>query len=397
MSNEEEQTLLAGLFGQMIEAEGHEFLSQIQSQMRVSSLERHDGELAKKFQSLLAPSNQSSLLQILQFALYRLSNNLLSENATDEFLQWLIKQQQNELLVSLLKSQMPTVHACATKILESALRIGDADFLQLLISSRIDISPLKGVYGGEHLIFAALRGDLQIAQILLNNGADVNTTTSEELTALQGAASEGQAHMVQFLLEAGADIDAIAEFEDNNTALSQAVYANSIDIVRILLIAGANIDISTLNGLPAFVYSAIYCDEELHQLLLSQSGEHHISITVDGVLKAAKGGNQALHDYLAERGEKTRFPAMEVLEYALQRAVENRDHQAVLSLLGLGVDPNVEIRVLGERTTPLLTAVEHCDIDSAKILVNVGADTNAPGILSTAVQPGTIEMLQFIL
>lgn len=164
-----------------------------------------------KFQSLLAPSNPSSLLQILYFALYRLSNNLLLKYETDKFLRWLIEHQQNELLILFLKTQTPTVHACETKILESALRIGDADFLQLLISSGIDLSPLKGVYGGRHLIRAACKNNLQIAQILLNNGADVNTPTSREypLTALQEAASitsfdlvasEDQAHMVQIFV-----------------------------------------------------------------------------------------------------------------------------------------------------------------------------------------------------
>lgn len=208
-----------------MKTDSHEFLTLLQSQIRVSSLERYEGEPLMKFQSLLAPSNPSSLLQILYFALYRLSNNLLLEYETDKFLRWLIEHQQNELLVLFLKTQTPTVHACATKILESALRIGDDDFLQLLISSGIDLSPLKGVYGGRHLIRAACENNLQIAQILLNNGADVNTPASREypLTALQKAASitsfdleasEDPVHMVQFLLETCADIDTITTFSN---------------------------------------------------------------------------------------------------------------------------------------------------------------------------------------
>lgn len=76
---------MAELFGSSIKADGHELLSQIRSQMRVSPLERQDGELAKKFQPLFALSNKQLLLQIFRLALYRLSNNLLSEDATDEF------------------------------------------------------------------------------------------------------------------------------------------------------------------------------------------------------------------------------------------------------------------------------------------------------------------------
>lgn len=152
MSNEEGQTLLAGLFGSIIKADGHELLSQIRSQMLVSPLERHGGELVEKFQSLFATSTQYSLLQILHVALYSFSNNLLSEGVRDELLEWLIEQEQNELLVSFLQSRMTSVHACATKILESALRIGDADFLEHLITAGIDLSPLKGARGGRNLV-----------------------------------------------------------------------------------------------------------------------------------------------------------------------------------------------------------------------------------------------------
>lgn len=361
--------------------------------MRISLLERHDGEIAKKFQSLLAPSNQSSSIQILHFALSHISNNLLSVDAADDFLRWLIKQQQNELLVSFLETPMPTVHACATKILESALRIGDVDFLQLLISSGIDTSPLKGVYGGRHLIAAARRCYLQIAQILLNNGADVNAPTSKKypVTALQMAASQQDGNMMLFLLKAGADINAVTKFSICNTALSWAVFKKNTNIVRILLIEGANINICRLNGFSAIKFSAGY--DEIHQLLSSESGENHDSIACEGVLKAAKGGIQALLKHLAERGEEARPPAMEVLEYALGRAIENMDHQAILSLLDIGVDPDAG----HECSTPLQTALKNRDIESVKILIHAGADLNSPDILAAAVHQGTTGMIRFML
>lgn len=85
-------------------------------------------------------SGQFSLLQILEFAVFRLSNNMLSTRETENFVRWLIAQKHNELFVSFLRNKMPTVHACATGILISALWIGDVNFLQLLINSGIDTS-----------------------------------------------------------------------------------------------------------------------------------------------------------------------------------------------------------------------------------------------------------------
>lgn len=85
MSDEDRQTLLAGIFGSGIKCDCHGLLSHIRSQMRVSSLGRQDVELLENRQSLFAP-NQYALVQILAMALMRLSGNLLLEDATDVFL-----------------------------------------------------------------------------------------------------------------------------------------------------------------------------------------------------------------------------------------------------------------------------------------------------------------------
>ena len=396
--------LLARLFGPRMKADGHASLSQIRSQMLVSSLERYDGELLEKFQLLCGPSSQPSVLQILELALYRLSNNLLAEKATDEFTRWLIRQQQDGLLALFLKTQLPTVHACATKILESVLRVGDVDFLELLIDTGIDISPLKGVCGGRNLVHAAYQRNPQIVQILLKNGADVNILPSEQYrsTALQSATSRGHAHIVQVLLKAGANVDAVSAFDDRNTALSKAVDLENVELVRILLTAGANIDICTIENQPAIVYSALRRNvwsalerhEELHQILVSASSEDYSSITIYGVSEAAGTGTQALSEYLAEKG-KTGDLEQEVLESALIYLCDKSDHTAVISLLDIGVDPNcLKIR----EGDPLRNAVSGGDVKLIKILLQAGADVNTPGILSSAISCfHGIGMLQFML
>ena len=400
MSNEEGQTLLAGLFGSSIKADGHELLSQIRSQMRVSSLGRHDVELVEKSQSLFAPSNQYSLLEILRLALYRLSNNLLLEDVTDEFLK-LIEQEQDELLVSFLQSRMPSVHACGTKILEHALRIGDADFLELLITSGIDISPLRGVCGGRHLVHTASESNIQVAQILLKYGADVDILTSQEhpYTALQYAALKGQPQMLQVLLKAGANIDALTADSAYNTALSIAVCNHEIELVRILVTAGANLDICTVAESSAIEYSALYCDDKLHQTLLSRSGKDHISTTSHGTWKAAKRGIQALAKYLAKSGDELKYPVMKVLNYALELAAHEEDDEAILSLLAIGADPNAIVIIhKGRFTSPLLTAVENCDMEIVEILLQAGGDVNNTNILSAAARSQEpIGMLQLML
>lgn len=400
MSNEEGQTLLARLFGPMMKGDGHSFRSQFRSQMQVSFLERHDGELAEKLQSLFAPLDQISPMQILQFALYGLSNNFLSEDATDEFLKWIIEQKQDELLVKFLKTPMPSVHACAAKIPESILRIGDADFLANLIASGIDISPLKGGRGGIHLAVAAREGNLQIVQILLKNGADVDPPADED-SALQLAAINGHANIAQVLLKAGANIDAITTNSGwGNTALSYAVFHDSTELIRILVTAGANVDICQVEDLPIIKWSAFHSSDEVHQTLLSGCREDHSSLTSEGICEAAKEGIQALSEYLAESGEELSCPALDVLKFALHRAVDDFEDepQVLLSLFSIGVDPNAQVGTeYGQESTPLLRAIKACNIKSIKILIEAGANINAPSIISAAVQKETTEILRLIL
>ena len=398
---------MAGLFGPKTQADSNEFLTQIRSRMLVSSLERYDGELLEKSQLLCGPSKQSSVLRILEFALYRISNNLLSAEATDEFTRWLIKQQQNGLLASFLKATIPTVHACATKILESVLRIGDADFLELLIDSGIDISPLKGVCGGRHLAHAALQGNMQIVQILLKAGADVNILPSEQYPrpALYAATSKGHAHIVQVLLKAGANVDAISisvnKYLHCNTALSKAVKLENVELVRILLTAGANIDNCIIYRRPAIEYSALFKrNDKLHQILLSASSKNYSSITTNGVAKAASIGIQALSRYLAEKGKTGALLHEAVLESTFENACYEGSHDTVMSLLGIGVNPNC---LLPSSTgNPLLEAVSEGHLDIIKILLQAGADINMPGLFSEAIShdlqmPHGMKMVQFLM
>ena len=402
-SNGEGQTLLARLFGPRIKADGDGFLSQIRSQMLVSSLERYDGELLEKSQLLCGPSRQSSVLGILDIALYRMSNNLLSEEATDEFTRWLIEQQQNGLLASFLQTQMPTVHACATKILESALRIGDANFLELLIVSGIDNSPLKGVYGGRYLERAAIRGNMQIVQILLKNGADVNISSGQYLgSALQVATRHGHAQIIQVLLKAGAKVDAVSKISDDcNTALSEAADNENIELVRILLTAGANIDICTNGwGLSTIEHSAFYCrNDELHQILVSASSEGYSSINCWVVLEAATTGTQALSKYLAEKG-KTGALVQEVLDVALQQARNDENERAVTSLLDVGV--GLPLPPPDDIGISFQDAVDSGYFGHIKKLLQEGAVLNILDILCVKLRyrvemPYGIKMIQFLL
>jgi len=99
---------------------------------------------------------------------------MLGEKQTDEFLEWTIQKRPEELLRSLFAIKTPTVHGFSSKILESTARIGNAGILQLLINCGIDITCLGGISGGRCVQLALVHNRKDIAQILLDNGADSN-------------------------------------------------------------------------------------------------------------------------------------------------------------------------------------------------------------------------------
>lgn len=86
--------------------------------------------------------------------------------------------------------------------------------------------------------------------------------------ALQAATVNENVDLVQVLLKAGAEVDAISETDEfNETALSKAVGVNNVELVCILVTAGANVDgcrfvwqnvpFSTIRCILSIAYSAI--------------------------------------------------------------------------------------------------------------------------------------------
>ncbi|KAF8250355.1 ankyrin [Wilcoxina mikolae CBS 423.85] len=77
-------------------------------------------------------------------------------------------------------------------------------------------------------------------------GADVNAPAAEErgITALQGAAIQGNLRIAVMLLKAGADVNAPPAEYGGRKALEGAAEHGRLDMVQLLLNAGAKLDAS---------------------------------------------------------------------------------------------------------------------------------------------------------
>ncbi|KAH9229448.1 hypothetical protein K456DRAFT_1923315, partial [Colletotrichum gloeosporioides 23] len=90
---------------------------------------------------------------------------------------------------------------------QKAVEDGNLEVINLLLESGADVNAPAAKYGGATALqLAAITGRLGIARRLIDLGADVNASAAEEdgRTALEGAAEHGRLDMVQFLLDYGA-------------------------------------------------------------------------------------------------------------------------------------------------------------------------------------------------
>ena len=115
-----------------------------------------------------------------------------------------------------------------------AIEQGHAEVVRLLLEHWMWEYSADGRddHGLTALMYAAAAGDLEMARLLLENGAPINAQTNVGTTALMYAAEEGQVEMVRFLVGNGADIH--IQDAHNYTALSLAEERGHQEVVDFL-------------------------------------------------------------------------------------------------------------------------------------------------------------------
>jgi len=91
-------------------------------------------------------------------------------------------------------------------------------------------------------------GNLEVVKVLLDNGADINAVSKNTLSAtpLQGAAAFQKVDLAQLLIARGANVN--CHGQEGVTPLHEAAGSGQIEFARLLLDHGANIDAKDDNG-----------------------------------------------------------------------------------------------------------------------------------------------------
>lgn len=136
----------------------------------------------------------------------------------------------------------------ATPILINAASGGNVDMVNLLISKGVNLDVMNKV-GQTAIGRAAYFGHLEVVKALLNSRVDVNLTDEKyELSPLISAAAGGNPEIGQLLIDQGAELDH-QEGISGFTPLMMATAYRQVEFVQMLLEAGANPYIKTMEGM----------------------------------------------------------------------------------------------------------------------------------------------------
>jgi ankyrin repeat protein len=239
-----------------------------------------------------------------------------------------------------------------------AVRTGDKEAVRSLIAERADVNSPEAD-GATALAWAVHRDDAETADLLIRAGADLNAANDYGVTPLSLACTNASAAMVEKLLLAGANPNAAQV--TGETPLMTCARAGSVEAVKALLSRRANVNATEAKGQTALMWAV--------------ARKH------PGVVKALIGGGADVN---------ARSRVVELLQ-PMRAVTYTKDVHFPKATGGF---------------TPLMFAARVDDRESARILLEAGANINdtpaADGIgdgsaLVVATASGHEELALFLL
>jgi len=121
------------------------------------------------------------------------------------------------------------------------------------------------------LMEAARRSDPDLIRVLAAAGADVNQRLEDGTTALMIAVSDTNKDrwaIVKALIEAGADVNAVSKKGNTPLILAAGTYRQSPNLVKALIEAGADVNAVSNDGATPLMMAVKYNSLEVVKMLL---------------------------------------------------------------------------------------------------------------------------------
>ena len=171
----------------------------------------------------------------------------------------------------------------------------------------------ENIEGAPPLWCASAAGHLKIVKYLVSKGANVNSTTKSNSTALRAACFDGHIDIVKFLVENSADIE-IAN-RHGHTCLMIACYKGHLAIAKYLISRQADLNRKSVKGNTALHDCAECGSLDIMKLLLSYRAKMAPdAYNMTPLLAAAVTGHSQIVEYLLTRPECTPLEKVHALE-----------------------------------------------------------------------------------
>ena len=264
---------------------------------------------------------------------------------------------------------------------------GDVERVRTLLGDGADVNATQGD-GMSALHWAAFHDDRALAQLLLEAQANVAAATRVgAITPLSLAASNGSAAMLELLVAAKASVN--IPTTTGATPLMAAATSGSVDAVRVLLDHDAFVNArETANGQTALMFAAWENRGDVIRLLVERGAHAGLTSWVVSMLepRVDGDGNPVPPRRPRAPGANSVMGGMTALLFAA------RDGHlgAVRALVESG--GNIDQVAGGDGSSPMVIAIANGHYTVAKYLLDAGADPNLANIDGLAPVYATINM-----
>ena len=258
---------------------------------------------------------------------------------------------------------------------------GSAYILEAILSSIPEEGDLRSItedtdhvyseYTALHI--AAIHGMVDVLEVLLDKGANIEASSNNQSKPIHLAARFGRVDALKTLLDRGANIEAKTDI--CFTALHDAADNGDLDVIRTLLDRGANIEARS-NILSTPLHCAIYHGHlDAINLLLDRGAnlEAKTDILATPIHWAAKEGHLDVMKVLLSKGAQ-----IEAKSHNNGTPLHWAAEEAPVSAMELLLDHGAYIEARDDDGyTPLHRAVNKADTEGVTFLLARGADIDA--------------------
>ena len=277
----------------------------------------------------------------------------------------------HEAVRALLKDgvDVNTTQADGMTALHWAAQKGDVELAKVLLYASANLKATTRIGGYTPLLIASKNGDAAMIDTLTQAGADVSATTMNGTTPLMLASAAGKPAAVKSLIDRGAAVNA-RESVKGETALTFAAAFGRADVIRVLTAHGADVK-ATTNAVDL----ADFAKEEQERLAAERGNNGQGG---RGNAPAA-GGRGGAPQGPQIAGVNRQYNYTELVGFwgglaPMHLAARQGEIESVKALLDAGADVN-QVGA-GDPVSPLLIATMNGHFDLAKYMLDKGANPN---------------------